>query len=258
MILNALGEPVKIEKFVPHTVITPGSEVITYPEKSYFYNGFTVTPVPQSILDEAYQRGYESGLADAKPYARELEYIQSSGTQYIDTGFIPKHNTRVKMDFKSDGVPSSYSAGCAGLFGIRHGTSSNAFGIWFNDSEIYPHYGNVGYNANGLISLSTKQRLIYELNARVLNVYSNTTSTKTCNSATFSCSYNMLLLSISTAGTVDERKAIGKLYSCQIYDNGTLVRDLIPVLTYSGEACLYDKVGERFYYNQGTGSFTYS
>ena len=99
MILNALGGPVIIEKFYPHTVINAETGVVTYPEKCYFYEGFTVDPVPQSVLDEAYLRGYnsgyesgydsgyEAGVADAKPYARELEYLESSGTQYVDCNF---------------------------------------------------------------------------------------------------------------------------------------------------------------------------
>ena len=46
-----------------------------------------------------------------------------------------------------------------------------------------------------------------------------------------------------------------KLFSCQIYDNGTLIRDYLPCLDKDGVACLYDKVSETYFYNQGTGEF---
>ena len=46
------------------------------------------------------------------------------------------------------------------------------------------------------------------------------------------------------------------LYSCQIYDNGTLVRDFVPCINGSGEVGLYDLVGKQFYGNAGTGVFT--
>ena len=49
MILNALGGPVKIEKFVPRQVITPGTELISFPERSYFYEGLTVEGDPNLI-----------------------------------------------------------------------------------------------------------------------------------------------------------------------------------------------------------------
>ena len=47
-----------------------------------------------------------------------------------------------------------------------------------------------------------------------------------------------------------------KLYSCKIYDNGTLVRDFIPCQTTSGEIGLWDDVNSVFYGNAGTGTFT--
>ena len=48
-----------------------------------------------------------------------------------------------------------------------------------------------------------------------------------------------------------------KIYSFKIWDNGTLIRDYIPVHnTITNTAGLYDKVEGKFYPNSGTGSFT--
>ena len=47
-----------------------------------------------------------------------------------------------------------------------------------------------------------------------------------------------------------------KLYSCQIYDNGTLVRDFVPCQTTDGTIGLWDDVNSVFYGNAGTGTFT--
>ena len=46
-----------------------------------------------------------------------------------------------------------------------------------------------------------------------------------------------------------------RCYSCQIYDNGTLIRDFAPCVNPQGEVGLYDKVNKRFYRNEGTGLF---
>ena len=47
-----------------------------------------------------------------------------------------------------------------------------------------------------------------------------------------------------------------RLYSCKIYDNGTLVRDFIPAKKISDNKCgLWDKVTNAFYPNSGTGTF---
>ena len=53
---------------------------------------------------------------------KRLEYIQSTGTQYIDTGFKPNNNTRVVMDLLYTGNESI----------------SNEFGAWnsSNNSAI--------------------------------------------------------------------------------------------------------------------------
>ena len=47
-----------------------------------------------------------------------------------------------------------------------------------------------------------------------------------------------------------------RLYSCKIYDNGTLVRNLIPAKDSSGTIGLYDTVNSAFYGNSGNGAFT--
>ena len=48
-----------------------------------------------------------------------------------------------------------------------------------------------------------------------------------------------------------------KLYRCKIIEEGIVIRDYIPVLDWSMTPCLYDKVSESLFYNQGTGNFTY-
>lgn len=40
----------------------------------------------------------------------ELEYLESSGTQYINTGIVPKSTTRVVIDFSYTEAPSSSMA----------------------------------------------------------------------------------------------------------------------------------------------------
>lgn len=59
-----------------------------------------------------------------------------------------------------------------------------------------------------------------------------------------------------------EKQFYGKdvrIYYCKIYEGDTLVRDFIPVLSlensHENEPCLYDQVENKFYYNQGSGTF---
>lgn len=50
-----------------------------------------------------------------------------------------------------------------------------------------------------------------------------------------------------------------RIYSLKIKgrDSGDLYFDIIPVLDHSGVACFYDKISGSFYYNRGTGEFTW-
>lgn len=47
-----------------------------------------------------------------------------------------------------------------------------------------------------------------------------------------------------------------KVYSCKIWDNDIIQRNLIPAKNTSGTLGLYDAVNNMFYTNAGTGTFT--
>lgn len=47
------------------------------------------------------------------------------------------------------------------------------------------------------------------------------------------------------------------LYYCKIWQGDTLVRDFVPVLDTEGVACLYDNVSKEYFYNSGSGEFSY-
>ena len=70
-------------------------------------------------------------------------------------------------------------------------------------------------------------------------------------------SYDLCIGTMNNGNTIDERKFVGKIYSFKIWDNGTLVRELVPVKnTITNSAGLYDRVEKKFYPNLGSGSFT--
>jgi hypothetical protein len=181
-----------------------------------------------------------------------LEYIQSSGTQYIDTDFKPNQDTRVVLDFHNSGDYSGITTGLCPFFGARNASTTSAFALWVGTNS-YPHYGNVAYNKNGNFTVDINRRLTYDFNKNVVSIGDTSI---TCASATFTTSYSLCLLTINNYGTIESRRASGKLYSCQIYDNGTLVRDFVPVISPDGAYGLYDKANSKFYGNAGSGAFT--
>lgn len=177
----------------------------------------------------------------------QLFYIQSTGTQYIDTGFKPSGNSGIVVDYQQVGTISWQDP----LFGARQSSSNTAFSMWLSSNVTYPQYGNVSYDAKP-ISINNNTRLIYKLDKGIASCGDKTVS---FSQLSFTSSYNLVLFSVNTGGTVDTRRISGKLYSCKIYDNDQIVRNFIPCKNPSGIVGLYDVVNSQFYSNAGTGEF---
>lgn len=168
-----------------------------------------------------------------------LEYVQSSGAQYVDTGFKPNNNTRAVLDVYLPAQPS-YPVP---IFGGRNGStsSSGSFIMWIFSSSAL----RTDFNTHNLdIAVSPVGRFLIDKDKNVTSV-NGTTYTNT--SSTFQSNYNFGLFGQIDVDGVDTRMATMKLYSCQIYDNGTLVRDYVPCMNASNVCGLYDRVNKVFY-----------
>ena len=175
----------------------------------------------------------------------ELEYIQSSGTQYIDTGFKPNQDTRVLMDFEFMGSNPTNA-----IFGGRINNTDASFTLWAINGQIRTDYGA----KQATISVSPSGRMTIDKNKNVTTVKGSSV-TQTTSSFQSTATLTLFAVNRATDG-VDSRMISGKLYSCKVYDDGALIRDYTPVRSSSGEIGLYDEVNSVFYGNSGTGSFT--
>ena len=220
--------------------VTAAMEALKAKLEGYGYNvpGYQKIEIPHVL-------GNNSGTTNKLPEGyQRLTYIESSGTQYIDTGFAPNQNTRTVLDIQV------INTGSNGAFlGGRTSNSSNMYAMFFLSAGTFrTDYG-------------TKQKSISvsDLTARYL-IDKNKTVTSfgeysaTHDASTFTTPCSMALLAVNTNGTVGTCLS-AKLYSCQIYDNGTLVRDFVPCINPSGTAGLYDMVNSKFYESVGSGSF---
>ena len=188
---------------------------------------------------------------EEKPRYTELECITSSGTQYINTEFIPTANTKVVMD-----VNWKFTKQYNYLFGADNMMRLQGFseqGIIVGGQLGYALSGHIISNLYGIrhiISLDNKNPYKCTVDAQVYPLEHQTTMNSTNKNLLLLCGYNVNNLEARCCGTAS-------VYACKVYENDTLVRDFIPVLDSSNVACLYDKVNNKFYYNSGTGEFTY-
>jgi hypothetical protein len=156
----------------------------------------------------------------------KLDFIETDGTTYIDTGFKPNNNTRVVFEGYNNSTSSIW------IFGAWKAKNDKMFAAAALNTYNICYGTEIWANATmpvGPISIDMNK------NAYTYNGVSGTLSEQT-----FSCDYTMYLFHINAAGTVSTGSFNGRIYSVKIYDNGTLVRDFIPAMNASGEAGLYD------------------
>lgn len=167
---------------------------------------------------------------------KQVGYIQSSGTQYIDTGFKPNQNTRVRI--VAEWSPSSTTSW---LFGARNGTNKGAFAFLTYKGSYRADYGT----ATTTLPSSPSGKITVDLDKNAVKL--NGATVATASEQTFSTTCNLVLFANNTAGTIAGYTS-GKLYSCQIYDNGTLVRDFIPCRSASSSAgALWDDITNELF-----------
>ena len=199
--------------FIPHRLRNYTETVLEYAEKE------------NSILPEGYT---------------QVEYIQTSGAQAIDTGFKPNQNTTVEMVYQCSNTNENTLVGC------DTGWTNNGFFISMNAAAF-------GNNVKTGIAMygSTKTTMRFEKG----KIYKNGTLIATIPTTTFQTAYNLTLFALNRSGTKQEFFT-GVCCSCKIWDNGTLIRYYITCKNVSGVIGLYDLVEGEFYTNAGTGTFT--
>lgn len=173
---------------------------------------------------------------------KKLEYIQSSGTQYIDTGFKPNQNTKIELDVLS---AEGKSSNIPYIFGAQD--SNNYFvATWV-----------LGYG-NGMVTTGIN---LYDGEFHVVKVengalYKDGSIIAQRTVSSFSIGVPIFLFAVNSSRQSTGFYGACKLRSCKIYDNGTLVRDFIPCKNASGVIGLWDDVNSAFYQNAGSGTFT--
>ena len=173
-----------------------------------------------------------------------VKYIESTGTQWIDSGFVPNQDTRVVAE-----VEFATASSTAALFGSRQSSSARQFQFVTSGRYYRTDYNTTIVN---LTNASISGKFYVDKNKNVTDLNGAYSYTHTY--ASFTCPGNMYIFATNNNGSVYAISTV-KLYSMQIYDNGTLIRDYWPCYDPDGVACLYDKVEKKYYHNAGTGEF---
>lgn len=166
-----------------------------------------------------------------------LEYIESTGTQYISTGITPTENTKVVIEFNS-----SSSSGV--VFGQDSGYKVNAFMFAMTVVVFDSTKKDISISANAKHTVQVAPKAFKVDNGSSQYIYANKVN----------AAYPMFLFGNNRKGKFSEGVAM-KLYSFKVYENDVLIANYIPCK--QGNAVgLYDDVAGAMNLPLGTGDFT--
>lgn len=178
----------------------------------------------------------------------ELEYIETSGTQYIDTGVVATGYTTAQGVFSDIPYPDS---GAIVLFGSRYDTG----GYKLFSANVYKTNFKFFYaSSSGILDIyqtpSTAVVTLSPTEGRTNSYKGSLTSTKQ------DYINPIYIFRRSCPDGVDPLACPGgRLHSFKVWEGETLVRDMVPYRK-NGVVCMYDKVSQTYFYNAGTGTFT--
>ena len=176
----------------------------------------------------------------------ELQYIESTGTQYIDTGVYATNNTAIETKFVNNYAESSTRVLIADRW-----ASSRQFVLSIVAQTNAPLVlGGLNKTLNSYWSINTDFTVLMDKNNIIVN---GDTIAWTGSETTFTSTMPLYMFGVPDT---NNRNALVNMYYMKIYENGTLVRNFIPATNVSNVVGMYDTVSNTFFTNSGTGSFT--
>lgn len=180
---------------------------------------------------------------------QEVEYIESTGTQYIDTGCLIKNNSAVELLYFKVTDPrttnwlsyfgSMTEDGASDMFTFRtYPWTANYINFTVGTKQIFQLYSGESY-----AYLTTETFRIDNIEKQVAQPSGFTEST-----------YTLYMFGTNHGGQ-PWRLGYINIGRINIYQDGIKIRQFIPVEREDGELGLYDLVENKFYTNQGSGIF---
>lgn len=185
-----------------------------------------------------------------------VDYLQSTGTQWIEMGVAPNQNTKAVLKIKIN----TFTSRGASLIGSRTDINSDdQFTTYLDD------YGGTRFlfrmdgqpKTTSWTGLTTNKIYIVTLSGTEMKAEledGTAVFSKTFSVPDFTSTLTMALFrSKGVSGAYFQ----GRIYSCKHYSGDKLIQDFQPCLDTNGVPCMFDFVSRKSFYNKGTGSFTW-
>lgn len=202
---------------------------------------------------------YEVTDSSATVYER-LEYIQSNGSQWIDTGVLPTYNMKAELDMKFDGkINGDYR-----MFGVNINNYIR-FQMYCGASSFTCRIGGADNSTTLKIGAHNNRTLhTLEMDGTTAKYTCGETVKSTPLNTTLTQQASLYLFTTRTSavdGSGISKNCSATFYGGKIWDGENLVRDFVPVKRVSdGAIGLLDLANlgteNEFYENKGTTAFT--
>ena len=186
----------------------------------------------------------EKGL----PYDYEVEYLESTGTQWIE---IPIITLQTDLECKAAPVrlndPNAYVIGQVGTANGRYQLSlsrpsGNAIFYGYGDNNSYTTIENVASTDFRIYKIVNGQ-LFIDNTAYNSYIWKSDPTVPKCTLFGLYQTWNKTMAAYSV-----------KIAYLRLIQNNIPIYDFVSVVK-DGVGCFYDKVSETFFYNAGTGNF---
>lgn len=210
----------------------------------------------------------EEGLP---PTYKRVNYLQSTGTQYIDTRIATDGTYTIRAKLKAT-VMQQWSAwgrayktadyDVGGSSFCRLTVQSGYYGmnfLYYWNGSVHgnrPNITDVEWDINESNVWEALEGVKYaKVNGYDASIRGNNTLKVDASNPNNLTHYVFWANGIFTNGNT---KAKMKLYYFQMINgSGKIVLDLIPCLDTKGTPCMFDRIANKTFYNQGTGDFLY-
>lgn len=183
----------------------------------------------------------------------ELAYIRTTGTQFIDTGYVYKQIPTAEIDYATETHKNTeiFGWGAKEPYSMLINDDLNGYD---NRLDIWNGTTWDTSAANGTLPncVRSRNRLMIAKHGSSFEITQNGVKVGSVTNA------NDFSGNAYTAKVFSGRATahhVGRLYGAKLWDNGTLVRNLIPCQLGNGTLGVYDTVNFKFYGNAGSGTF---
>lgn len=233
-------------------------------------NDIAECPMPMSLRPSATSQA-TSILPDGYT---QVNYIEATGLQLINTNYVPTQNTVVEVDFKSN---KTADEPFTSLFGVQYSGTEGRFYVLFGSTNTIQvniprnalqyacllENGNIEYNnapSTGAYWTNDRAKYVLDIANKIVKINDRTWDLSRLTGDFVSPANSLRLLSRfnGNTGTPDANRSKGLLYGAKIYEGTTLLHNYIPCYRNSdNEVGVYDIVGDSFYASSSTTPFTY-